>query len=57
MKRRAKGEGALFFNKKQSRWVAQFTLPSGKKRTKFGKSQTEVKKWLLDQRKAVSDGA
>jgi len=55
MKRRAKGEGSLFYSETLTRWVGQITLPNGKKRTKYGKTQGEVKKWMLEQRKAVQD--
>lgn len=53
--RRAPGEGSVWHDEKLDRWIAQLTLPSGKKKTKYGKTQTEVKKWLLEQRKAVQD--
>src|SRR5688572_21888384 len=57
MKRRQKGEGSIWWSSKQSRWIGQFTLPDGRKRTKFAVTQKEVKKWLLNERKAVHDGA
>jgi integrase len=56
MKRRSKGEGTLWYSDKQGKWIGQITLPNGKKKTKFSNTQGEVKKWLLDQRKSVSDG-
>lgn len=55
-KRRSRGEGTIFYSKKVSRWIGQLTLPDGRKKTKKGKTQGEVKKWLLTQRKAVQDG-
>lgn len=54
-KRRARGEGSVYFNESLERWQAQLTLPNGKKKTKTAKTQGEVKKWLLEQRKAVED--
>jgi len=53
--RRAKGEGSVFREKSTGYWVAEITLPNGKKRRKRSKQQQVVKKWLLDQRKAVID--
>lgn len=55
-KRRAKTEGTVFWSERDQRWIAQLTMPNGKKKSKFSKSQTEVKKWLLEQRKALKDG-
>ena len=46
----------MWFDEKINRWVGQLTMPDGKKRTKKAKTQSEVKKWLLEQRKAVQDG-
>jgi len=54
-KRRAKGEGSIFREKTTGYWVAEITLPNGKKRRKRSKQQKVVKEWLLDQRKAVVD--
>jgi integrase len=56
-KRRSRGEGTIFFSPERSRWIAQITLPNGRKRTRLGKTQGEVKKWLLEQRRAVQQGA
>jgi integrase len=54
-KRRSAGEGTIFWSEKSQRWIGQLTLPNGKKKTKKSKVQGEVKKWLLEQRKAVQD--
>ena len=56
MKRRGKNEGSIFWLESAQRWCAQITLPDGRKRTKKAKTQSEVKRWLLEQRKAVQDG-
>jgi integrase len=56
-KRRATGEGTVYWSERYQRWVGQLTFPGGKKGTKFGKSQAEVKKWLLEKRKGIQDGA
>lgn len=56
MSRRPKGEGSLYYSDQHEKWIGQITLPTGKKKTKYGKTQGEVKKWLLDQRKAIQDG-
>jgi len=55
MKRRGKNEGSVYWLESAQRWCAQLTLPNGKKKTKKAKTQGEVKKWLLEQRKAVQD--
>ena len=55
-KRRSKGEGTIFFSESQNLWVAEITLPSGKRKRKYGKTQGEVKNWLLKQRETVSKG-
>jgi integrase len=55
-KRRAKGEGSLYFNDKIDRWIAQITLPNGKRRSKSGKTQGEVRDWLIEQRNKSREG-
>ena len=55
-KRRAKGEGSLYFWEEKSLWVAKLTLPDGKRKTKYSKTQREVKDWLLEKRKNLKDG-
>jgi integrase len=54
-KRRSKGEGTIYQNSK-GLWVAQVTLPNGKRKVKYSKTQKVVKDWLLGQRKAVEEG-
>src|SRR4030066_1149468 len=55
-KKRSPGEGSIYFSQTHSLWVAQITLPDGKRRTKYSKTQKGVKEWLLEQRKALQDG-
>ena len=52
MKRRAKGEGTIYQNPK-GLWVSQITLPNGKRKVKYSKTQKVVMDWLLAQRQAV----
>jgi integrase len=54
MGKRSHGEGSLFRNK-QGYWVAEVTLPSGKRKRKYSKVQKDAKTWLLGQRKAISE--
>ncbi len=54
-KRRSRGEGTIYYSEKSGRWIGQITLPNGKKKTKYSKSQGEIKKWLLALRQAVQD--
>ena len=56
MKRRAKNEGSLFFRKNIGLWVGEITPPTGRKKTRYGKTQAEVKRWPLDQRKLIQEG-
>jgi integrase len=56
MKKRAHGEGTIFHSDAQDLWVAEITLPDGKRRRKYHKTQKVVKDWLLDQRRLVQDG-
>lgn len=55
-KKRAKGEGTIFFSEAQNRWVAEMTLPSGKKKRKYEKNQKAARDWLLKQREDVNKG-
>lgn len=55
-KHRAHGEGTVTFWKEKGLWVAKITLPDGKRKTKYGKTQREVKEWLLEARKQLADG-
>ncbi len=55
-KRRAKGEGSIYFDKNNNRWVAQISLPIGKRRTKSAKTQKEVRDWLIKQRNQIKEG-
>lgn len=52
-KRRARGEGTVYYTEALNRWIAQITLPNGKKKTKSAKTQKEVRDWLQTQRQAV----
>ncbi len=54
-RKRSANEGTLF---KDSRgyWVAEVTLPDGKRKRKYGKDQKTVKEWLLNYRKSLQDG-
>jgi integrase len=53
--RRSRGEGTIYV-RPDGLWVAQITLPSGKRKTKYGKNQQTVRSWLLEARKAAKDG-
>lgn len=54
-KRRSKGEGTIYQNPK-GLWVAQITLPNGKRKTKYSKNQKVVQEWLLTQRNYLRQG-
>ena len=55
-RRRGKNEGSIFFRDDKKLWVGQITLPDGSKRTKYCKTQSEAKDWVLSQRTAYKDG-
>ena len=50
-KRRGHGEGSIYRNSKRY-WVGQVTLPNGKRKYKYAKSQKDIQDWLLSQREA-----
>jgi integrase len=41
-KRRSRGEGTIY-QRKDSLWSAQVTLPDGKRKTKYAKTQKEAR--------------
>lgn len=55
MSRRSKGEGTIY-KRTDGLWVAQITLPDGKRKTKYSKKHKVVQDWLLKQRQAVKQG-
>lgn len=56
MAKRPNNEGSIYYWEEKKLWVARVSLPNGKRKTKYGKTQKEVKEWLRDQIQAVSDG-
>lgn len=54
-KRRSKGEGTIY-QRPDGSWVAQITLPDGKRKTKYGKTQREVREWLQASLSQLRDG-
>jgi integrase len=52
-KRRARGDGSVYWDAERGRWVAQITLPNGRRRSKTGSRQKDVLGWLTEQRRAV----
>ena len=55
-RKRADGEGTVYYSEQLGRWVGQVSLPNGKRKTKYGKTQKEVKDWILSQRDALQKG-
>ena len=55
-KRRSNNEGTIFYWEKKNLWVAKISLPNGKRKTKYGKTQKEVKDWLLTARNTLKEG-
>lgn len=54
--RRANNEGSVYWDNNRKRYVAQISLPNGKRRSKTGKSQREVLDWLTNERNKVLKG-
>jgi integrase len=55
-KRRIKGEGSISYQQSRDRWLAQITLPNGKRRTKAHKNKKVVLDWLTEQRNKIKKG-
>jgi integrase len=55
-KKRASGEGSLFYSQSEERWIAEISLPDGKRKKKRAKTQKEAQDWLLEIRQQVHDG-
>jgi hypothetical protein len=53
-KRRSRGEGSMYFWEKKGLWVGKLTLPDGKRKGKYAKTQKEIKDWLLKERGKLS---
>ena len=54
-RRRAKGTG-IYYKRDDGLWVAQFSLPDGKRKVKYSRSQKEIIDWLHEMRLQVSIG-
>jgi integrase len=54
-KKRAHGEGSIFQDSR-GYWVGDVTLPSGKRKRKYAKTQKAVKDWLQSEREAIKSG-
>lgn len=54
-KRRSSGEGTIY-KRKDGSWSAQITLPDGKRKTKYGKTQGAMRDWLATQQTQVRAG-
>jgi integrase len=55
-KRRGHGEGSIGYREERDSWVAQFTLPTGKRKTKYAKTQKEARRWLDEQKRLLQGG-
>ena len=53
--RRGNNEGTIY-KRNDGSWCAQITLPNGKRKTKYGKVQKEVRDWLVEQQNAARQG-
>lgn len=55
-RRRASGEGSVYWIDKKGLWAGQVTLPDGSRKFKYSKRQEAVKEWLLTQRSELRQG-
>lgn len=55
-RRRSNNEGTLFKDDKRDLWIAEISLPDGKRKRKTSKNLEVVKTWLLTQRSNLRDG-
>jgi integrase len=55
-KRRGHGEGSIGYRDDKKLWIGQITLPTGKRKTKYAKTQKEVKAWLDEQKRQLHGG-
>ena len=56
MRGRTKGEGSVWFSKQRKKWVAQFTLPNGKRRSKSCATKKEALDWITAEKSKASKG-
>ncbi len=54
-KRRAHNEGTIY-QREDGLWVAQISMPNGRRKSKYGKTQRAVREWLEEQKGALKDG-
>ena len=55
-KKRADGEGSLFFSESEGVWIGEVVLPDGRKKRKRSKLQKIARAWLEEQKEAVKEG-
>ncbi len=53
--KRSNGEGSIYFSESENTWVAEITLPDGKRKKKRSKKQQVVKDWLFEYRKQIKE--
>ena len=55
-RRRASGEGSVYWIEKKGLWAGQITLPDGSRKFKYSKKQGNIKAWLLNARNDLRQG-
>lgn len=56
MKHRSHNEGSIYWDKGKNLWVAKISLPDGKRKVKYSKSQKAVKEWLVTAQNQLRQG-
>ncbi len=54
-KKRNDGEGSIYYSESESTWIAEISLPDGKRKKKRSKKQQVVKDWLFEYRKLIKE--
>lgn len=55
MRRRVRGEGSLYWSQSEKTWIAEITLPDGRRKKKRSKDKQIVRDWLLEFRQSVKE--
>jgi integrase len=53
--RRTKGEGSIYWSRSEKTWIAEITLPDGRRKKKRAKDKQVVQDWIFEQRKAIKE--
>jgi integrase len=52
--RRTKGEGSIYWSRSEQTWIAEITLPDGRRKKKRSKDKKVVQDWRIEQQHKIS---